>query len=85
MFQLVDDYRNSGSTIKSFCEDRGIKIGTFSYWIKKKKELSSEGGFVKIQTPNLSNTGMELIYPNGVRLRTNPQDLGLVKKLLELY
>lgn len=85
MFKLVDEYRDSGSTIKSFCENRDIKMGTFHYWIKKKKELSSEGGFVRISNHTQSLFDLELIYPNGVRLRTKPQDLGLVKKLLELY
>lgn len=85
MFQLIDEYRNSGSTIKSFCEDRDIKVGTFNYWIKKKMESFSTGGFVKIHAPVPSTADLELVYPSGVRLRTNSTDLGLVKRLLELY
>jgi len=85
MFQLIEEYRHSGSTIKSFCEDRGIKIGTFNYWIKKKKEASATGGFVKIHAPVVSTADLEFVFPNGVRVRTNTTDLGLVKQLVELY
>lgn len=85
MFQLIEEYRNSGFTIKAFCEDRDIKAATFNYWIKKKKEASSAGGFVTINPQVPSNADLELIYPNGVRLRTGANNLDLVKRLLELY
>lgn len=84
MFRLVEEYQGSGTTLKDFCAEKDINIGTFNYW-RKKKAASSAGGFIKLDSPLTSKHDLELVYPNGVRLRMNGPDLALVKNLLELY
>ncbi len=43
MFPLVESYESSGQLQKEFCEQHGITIGTFHYWLKKyRKQFSTE-------------------------------------------
>lgn len=86
MYGLVEEFLASGMSLRRFCKGRDIKPATLGYWVKKKKARFSEGGFVEITNNAVSfDTTMELVYPNGVRLRTSSVDLRFVKKLLELY
>ena len=50
MFRLVDEYSNSGPTIKRFCEPNDIKVPTFNYWKRKKDTVSSPRGFIKVHS-----------------------------------
>lgn len=87
MFALVDAYHQSGQSQKDFCHQEGIKTSTFSYWIKKKRlqDRPSEG-FIKIDTTASSSTNsLEILYPNGVRLKTNQADISVISALIRLY
>lgn len=84
MYHLVMEYQSSGLSAKEFSRERGLSPSTFNYWVRKKKQEDCPGGFVKIDTVS-SNSHLELIYPNGVRLRTDSADLPLIARLLKLH
>lgn len=85
MFSLVEDWRASGLTQKVFSSLHGINIGTFSYWVARSKEAGSvSGSFVELShTPSSSRSQIEVIYPSGVRVKTE-RDLSLIAQLIRL-
>jgi transposase-like protein len=51
---LIEKYLSKGIPQHSFCQEEGIKKGTFSYWLRKYKSSSEEGpekesGFISLQ------------------------------------
>jgi len=86
MYALVDEYRQSGLSAKDFCEQNKIGLPKFNYWIRKKSQLNSNSGFIKIASnQKLPHTPVELIYPNGVRLQLAAPDPVLIASLLKIY
>lgn len=87
MLTLVEEFHRSGKSQKEFCLEQGIKTSTFSYWIKKKRMRENpKEAFLKIETKNsFSEDGLEIIYPNGVRLKTSQTDLSMISALIRLY
>ena len=85
MSLLITEYHSSGLTLKSFCEQKQIKRPTFHYWCQKLKE-KEQGAFVPIR-PALASaeaSGVELIYPGGIRIRLDHFDLNQINHLLNL-
>lgn len=86
MFALVDEYRQSGLSAKDFCQQKKIGLPKFNYWIRKKRQLNSNSGFIKIASDQkLPHIPVELIYPNGVRLQLAAPDPALIASLLKIY
>lgn len=85
MLSLVEQWRSSGVTQKTFCTDKGINITTFRYWVARSKEAGMQpGGFVELSRDVQDNHGqIEIIYPTGVRLKVG-HDLGLIAQLIRL-
>ena len=85
MRQLVQQWKESGLTQKVFCEKIGIKRTTFANWVKRSKE-TPRANFVAI-TPSIKPVAesIEVIYPNGVRLKTSAIDIPVLSKLIQLY
>lgn len=82
MYTLVSIWQPSNETKTSFCKTHSINIHTFNYWLKKytlsktDSSASVSKKFVPLQVlPQDSQGfqgefgGIELYYPNGVRLR----------------
>lgn len=95
MYELVRSWREGAQTKSDFCKTVGINIHTFTYWVQKYQvyEPSNPAGkspqkFIPLQVkvPRPSTTpGLELIYPNGVRLCMPAQsDLNLVSALIKI-
>jgi len=86
MFALIEQWEESSESRKAFCRKHNLAPSTFSYWYSKyrKPGPSKEPGFVEVQ-PHLSRS-LELIYPNGVRIRL-PQDTSLaeLRTLISLH
>ena len=38
MFPLVERYESCDQSQKAFCEQHGLNVGTFHYWLKKYRE-----------------------------------------------
>lgn len=60
----------SGKTKKAYCELAGIKYPTFMSWFKKEGGL---GSFKKIVSRADQLEGIEILFPNGIRLYSRQQ------------
>ncbi len=73
MFEMIEQWQQSGLSQKSFCQNGGIKFYTFYYWYKRyrlsHKNPESKSGFVKlkIEKPEAC-TSVEIHFPGDVRL-----------------
>ena len=85
MFALIEEFEGSPLNGRDFCKDKGLLPSTFYYWKKKKASKTTSEGFVEITPPHSSDRTLELIYPNGIRLRLEASQLSLISKLLRLY
>lgn len=87
MFALIDEFENSSLNARNFCKAKGVVPSTFYYWKKKKTRMESpEGeGFITISPTPVKDGSLELIYPNGIRLRLEATQFPLISKLLRLY
>ena len=84
MLRIVSDWEQSGKSKKQYCRENGIAYTKFHYWFSRSKEdLSGPGRFIPLEGPS-GKAGIEVIYPNGVRLRVDG-DLGLLSRLIHLY
>lgn len=87
MFGLIKEFESSDLNGKEFCRTKGLVPSTFYYWKKKKarEESAGSGGFIAINPRTGTEGTLELIYPNGIRLRLEASQLPLISKLLRLY
>lgn len=89
MFELVEDCLGSGKTQKEYSQEAGIGYAKFNYWVckyRKQQEPSAGAGFIKVDTLPVGEPGeLEILYPNGVRLKTSGGDLSLISQLIRLY
>lgn len=84
MEAMVASFQSSGLTQREFCQRENIKLPTFSYWYRKlgAGATPTSSGFTEV-TPTLPSDVLELVYPNGVRIR-GIQDLSLLQLLVKL-
>jgi hypothetical protein len=99
MYAIIEKYlsRSSSLTQKAFCEEEGIPLTTFQWWLvryRKQNRLCgngavTSGGFIPlvVQEPLSgaaeSSGHWEIEYPNGVILRIDSRmDLDLLSSLL---
>ena len=80
--QAVEGWKASGLTQQVYCRQIGVKRSTFANWVKRSKEKTFEG--FKLLSPCLKEPeeNLELIYPNGVRLRVSLSGLRLLPELI---
>lgn len=74
MFELIEQWKQSGISQNAFCEQQSIRFHKFYYWYKcyrKDNGISDEnnGGFVKlkIEKPHVAPL-VEIHFPGGVRV-----------------
>lgn len=85
MLQLVELYEESGLSQRAFCQEQHLKVSQFTYWIHKvRKEKQAASGFLQLSPPE-PVAQMEVVYPNGVKVRLPARDLQLLSRLLHLY
>ncbi|WP_256012531.1 IS66 family insertion sequence element accessory protein TnpA [Desertivirga xinjiangensis] len=85
MEAAVKRWRESGLKKKEFCEQQDFSLSTFSYWITRINQ-SNRKGFVSL-SPTVkpeSSSSIEIIYPNGVRLKVASTDLKTISQLINL-
>jgi len=87
MFCLVEQWQASQMIQKEFCRHYQIKLSTFGYWNTRYRRSCKEptGGFVRIDTCGGQPQGMQIIYPNGVRVSVGSHDAGLIGQLIHLW
>lgn len=89
MSSLVEEFKTTGLTQKSFSEQKGIGFHKFNYWYRKLRDEPFHGatGFMPVRTQgsSLPAETVEVVYPNGVKLRVPGGDLSLLSNLIKLY
>ena len=88
MFELVDQYYSGGETRKAFCQQHGLNVSSFAYWISRRRRArATPGGFtaLSIAPPPAGAEPVELIYPNGIRVRIPDGNPEVVTRLIQLY
>jgi hypothetical protein len=72
MFELIEQWQQSGLSQKAFCEQHSTRYYVFHYWYKRYRQNKEEGNnssFVKLQIAKPAGTSsVEIIYPGGIRL-----------------
>ena len=69
---IIARYRQSGVGMQAFCEQEGLRLGTFEEWYRRvRKGETRKGQFVEVKAPNVgaSSWAVEVELPNGIRLR----------------
>lgn len=68
MFRLIAEWSVSDETQREFCQSRGLRPSTFSYWRRKYRQADSQQTVHFTQVvPEVKST-IEICYPNGVRV-----------------
>jgi hypothetical protein len=90
MFALIESCKESGMGKKAFCDQQGLSQAVYYYWQKKYKEATTSvsGGFIPVKCQGIAPTpatGIEIYYPNGVRIHIGDHtELTLVRLLVGL-
>jgi transposase-like protein len=66
--QILKEIEESGKSIAQYCRENGLKPYTIRNWKQKLERENGSKGFVGINTQTTS-APIEVIYPNGVRLK----------------
>jgi transposase-like protein len=90
MFDLIEQWKKSGQSQKSFCLQHEARYSVFHYWYKQYREARNTSGptpssFIPLQINSYLPTSShsELIYPDGRRLLFHqPVDVNFLKSLL---
>ena len=87
MFPLVSEWSSGNETQREFCQSRGLRPSTFSYWHKKYQEAHSQqtAPFTEV-VPEVKST-IEICYPNGVKVHL-PEGIGslaTIQALVRLF
>ena len=51
--ELVHRYSELGVSQKSFCEQEGLKLSTFSYWCRKLNRQDADTTITCVELPNI--------------------------------
>ena len=87
MYGLIEQYLSSGQKQQSFCEDVGLPITTFHYWLyryrseQRSKEaevkMGKKSGLLALEPPQsarfIGEYNIEISLPNGITLRLSGQ------------
>lgn len=74
MFEMIERWKRSGLSQKSFCENESLKSCTFYYWYRRHRQHTQSGegksGFVKLQIEKktAAAASVEIHFPGEVRL-----------------
>ena len=74
MFELVEQWQQSGKSQKQFILEHDIKLATFGYWVKKyRQHHAGEIGFAKVelgQAPGTTTSAkIEIELAGGIVVR----------------
>jgi len=83
--QLVQRWRESGLTQKVYCQQMGIKQTTFTNWVKRCKAKPATA-FIAVAPPvDPLPLDIELVYPNGVRLKVASRTKHILSELIHIW
>lgn len=78
--QILSDFSQSGQSRREFCSSRGIKPGTFQWWMRRYRDTASKrpkpGGFIRLTPKQTSpsqsackESELTIDFQSGARLR----------------
>lgn len=74
MFPIIEEWESSDENREAFCRRHNVSLSTFSYWRTRyaKSKIGAtahqQGKFIEL-SPETFEDYLEILYPNGVRLR----------------
>lgn len=66
MLAHVAAWQQSGKSRKAYCTEHGLAVSTLDYWCGRGRGGGGRRGFAAVELA--APPGMELHYPNGVRM-----------------
>jgi hypothetical protein len=88
MFSLIKSCKESGMSNKDFCKANGIGTAMFYYWQKKLTEskYNKPESFIPVEdNKEKGQSEIEIVYPNGVRIKLAPAtNLSIIRTLIGL-
>jgi hypothetical protein len=75
--RFISEYKKSGLTRQQFCENNGIKLVTFHWWMKRhndagKKKATTRPSFISVQPSRSQEDSVcnfTIDFPSGTRLK----------------
>ena len=80
----VKSWRESGLKKKEYCQQRGISESTFSYWITRINKSKGRAFIPLLPAEGINDSAIEVIYPNGVRVKVSAAHLKTISALIHL-
>lgn len=80
----VKSWRESELKKKEYCQQHGISVSTFSYWITRINKSKSNVFIPLLPLAGVDNSAVEVIYPNGVRVKVYAAHLKTISALISL-
>jgi hypothetical protein len=65
---IIAEQKASGENVSRYCRAKGLNKSLF-YYHQKRQTFLPDTGFIRVETGLVDTTGIEIIYPNGVRLK----------------
>jgi transposase-like protein len=85
MLQSVQQWKESGLTQKDYCQMIGVKRTTFANWVRRSREKAGSG-FLAISPPSRPvSQSIEVVYPNGVRVKASTSDIPVLSALIRIF
>jgi hypothetical protein len=89
MHYHIELWQQSKLTQKQYCIANNLAYHKFIYWLQKIRDAQNpaDGVFIPVKTKPAKRTfvtDVEIIYPNGVRLRLSPENFEHIGRLIRL-
>lgn len=81
----VETWRASGLTQNEYCMALGVKRTTFANWVGRNKRQKTSGFVTLVPPAMVSQSIIEVVYPNGVIIKAASFDLQMLSGLIRLY
>ncbi|MFC3809444.1 IS66 family insertion sequence element accessory protein TnpA [Lacihabitans lacunae] len=66
--QILKDLKRSGQSIADYCREHGHRTHIILYWKQKQGQFQGkQSGFIEVKSQ--TDSPIEIVYPNGVRIR----------------
>jgi len=88
MFALIEQFKTSNKTLKSFCQEQSLPQWRFYYWRRKYTQHHQPVGFIPVSvttTKENISCAIDIHYPNGVCISLSELgDLSFLQSLIRL-
>ena len=92
MFELIEEWKQSGESQTVFCKNKHLSFHIFYYWLRRYKDqlrpATTGKAFIPVTIPvngKASGNGIEINYPNGVRIvLPKNSDLSMVRAFINM-